>query len=129
MLTKVRDPGNAGTVLRAADAFGAADAVVTTRGSVAIQEVPRRPGPPPATCSTCRWSPGSALAGTGRALRGRGLRLVEADPHADATVDRAPLGEPVALVLGNEAHGLPAEIAAGLDLVVQTPWPAGPRKA
>ena len=31
------------------------------------------------------------------------------------------MGEPVALVLGNEAHGLPAEIAAGLDLVVQVP--------
>ena len=33
VLAEVRDPGNAGTVLRAADAFGA-DAVVTTRGSV-----------------------------------------------------------------------------------------------
>ena len=28
------------------------------------------------------------------ALRGRGLRLVEADPHADATVDRAPWASP-----------------------------------
>ena len=32
-----------------------------------------------------------------------------------------PLDEPVALVLGNEAHGLPAEIAADLDLVVRVP--------
>ncbi|HEV3497239.1 MAG TPA: TrmH family RNA methyltransferase, partial [Actinomycetes bacterium] len=55
------------------------------------------------------------------ALRGRGLRLVGADPHAEATVDRAPLGEPVALVLGNEAHGLPEAIAADLDLVVRVP--------
>ena len=50
-----------------------------------------------------------------------GLRLVGADPHAEATVDRAPLGEPVALVLGNEAHGLPDEIAADLDQVVRVP--------
>lgn len=55
------------------------------------------------------------------ALRERGLRLAGADPHAEATVDRAPLGEPVALVLGNEAHGLPAEIAADLDLAVRVP--------
>ena len=36
VLAEVRDPGNAGTVLRAADAFGA-DAVVTTRGSVDLE--------------------------------------------------------------------------------------------
>jgi TrmH family RNA methyltransferase len=55
------------------------------------------------------------------ALRGRGLRLVGADPHASATVDQAPLAEPVALVIGNEAHGLPAEVEADLDLVVRVP--------
>jgi TrmH family RNA methyltransferase len=55
------------------------------------------------------------------ALRGRGLRLVGADPHAADSVDQAPLHGPVALVLGNEAHGLPAEVAADLDLVVRVP--------
>jgi TrmH family RNA methyltransferase len=55
------------------------------------------------------------------ALRERGLRLVGADPRAAATVDQAPQADPVALVLGNEAHGLPAEIAADLDLVVRVP--------
>jgi TrmH family RNA methyltransferase len=55
------------------------------------------------------------------ALRRRGLRLVGADPHAAATADRAPLSDPVALVIGNEAHGLPGEIAADLDLVVRVP--------
>jgi RNA methyltransferase, TrmH family len=55
------------------------------------------------------------------ALRGRGLRLVGADPHAATTLDRAPLSEPVALVLGNEAHGLPDQVAADLDLAVRIP--------
>jgi TrmH family RNA methyltransferase len=63
-------------------------------------------------------APGPALR---TALRRRGLRLVGADPHAAATVDRAPLAEPVALVLGNEAHGLPDQVAADLDLVVRVP--------
>src|SRR4029453_6439475 len=74
VLAEVRDPGNAGTVLRAADAFGA-DAVVTTRrsgdperppwapppppppGGGAPGRAPGRPGPPPAACSTSRWWP------------------------------------------------------------------------
>jgi len=55
------------------------------------------------------------------ALRERHLRLVGADPHAPAAVQAAPLDEPVALILGNEAHGLPAAVRDGLDLVVRVP--------
>ena len=93
------------------------------QGSVDLQSP--APGPPPAACSTCRWPPGRPgrswpppprarpAPGRGRPARRRHRRP-------------GPLGEPVALVLGNEAHGLPAEIAAGLDLVVRPPR-AGPR--
>ena len=109
----------------AADAFGA-DAVVTTRGSVDLQSpkawaaagslfhLPVVAGAP--------WPELAAAPPRARPAPGR------ADPHADATVDR-PLGEPVALVLGNEAHGLPAEIAAGLDLVVRVPLAGLGRRA
>jgi len=116
---EVRDPGNAGTVLRAADAFGA-DAVVTTRGSVD----PQSPMAARAAAGSLFHLP--VVAGVpwpelAAALRERGLRLVGADPHAEASLDQAPLGEPVALVLGNEAHGLPDEVAADLDQVVRVP--------
>jgi RNA methyltransferase, TrmH family len=119
VLAEVRDPGNAGTVLRAADAFGA-DAVVTTRGSVD----PESPKAVRAAAGSLFHLP--VVAGVPwpelrSALRGRGLQLVGADPHAAATLDQAPLDEPVALVLGNEAHGLPAEVQADLDLVVRVP--------
>ena len=119
VLAEVRDPGNAGTVLRAADAFGA-DAVVTTRGSVD----PESPKAVRAAAGSLFHLP--VVAGVpwpelAAALRGRGLRLVGADPHAADGVDQAPLHGPVALVLGNEAHGLPAEVAADLDLVVRVP--------
>ena len=119
VLAEVRDPGNAGTVLRAADAFGA-DAVVTTRGSVD----PQSPKAARAAAGSLFHLPvvaGAPWPELAAALRGRGLRLVGADPHAQRTVDAAPLDGPVALVLGNEAHGLPAEIAADLDLVVRVP--------
>jgi TrmH family RNA methyltransferase len=119
VLAEVRDPGNAGTVLRAADAFGA-DAVVTTRGSVD----PQSPKAARAAAGSLFHLP--VVAGVpwpelAAALRGRGLRLVGSDPHAAATLDQAPLDEPVALVLGNEAHGLPAELDGDLDLVVRVP--------
>jgi TrmH family RNA methyltransferase len=119
VLAEVRDPGNAGTVLRAADAFGA-DAVATTRGSVD----PESPKAVRAAAGSLFHLP--VLAGIPwpelrDALRGRGLRLVGADPHAALTVDAAPLADPVALVLGNEAHGLPAQVAADLDLIVRVP--------
>jgi RNA methyltransferase, TrmH family len=121
VLAEVRDPGNAGTVLRAADAFGA-DAVVTTAGSVD----PESPKAVRAAAGSLFHLP--VVAGVPwpplrAALRGRGLRLVGADPHAPRTLDQAPLDEPVALVLGNEAHGLPVEVADDLDLVVRVPLP------
>jgi RNA methyltransferase, TrmH family len=119
VLAEVRDPGNLGTVLRAADAFGA-DAVVTTRGSAD----PQSPKAARAAAGSLFHLP--VLAGIPwpelpTVLRGRGLRLVGADPHAQRTLHQAPLAEPVALVFGNEAHGLPAEVQRDLDLVVRVP--------
>jgi TrmH family RNA methyltransferase len=119
VLAEVRDPGNLGTVLRAADAFGA-DAVVTTSGSVD----PQSPKAARAAAGSLFHLPvvaGAPWPALATVLRGRGLRLVGADPHAAATLERAPLAEPVALVLGNEAHGLPVQVAADLDLAVRIP--------
>jgi RNA methyltransferase, TrmH family len=119
VLAEVRDPGNAGTVLRAADAFGA-DAVVTTRGSVDL-ESPKAVRAAAGSLFHLPVTAGASWPELRAALRRRGLRLVGADPHADATLDQAPLAEPLALVLGNEAHGLPAQVAADLDLAVRIP--------
>ncbi len=119
VLAEVRDPGNAGTVLRAADAFGA-DALVTTAGSVDLES----PKAVRAAAGSLFHLPVAAgvpwprLAG---ALAGRGLALVGADPHAPDELEAAPLEGPVALVLGNEAHGLPAAVRADLDQLVRLP--------
>jgi len=121
VLAEVRDPGNAGTVIRTADAFGA-DAVATTSGSVD----PQSPKAARAAAGSLFHLPvvaGVPWPDLRAALRERHLRLVGADPHAPATVQAAPLDEPVALILGNEAHGLPAAVRDGLDLVVRVPLP------
>ena len=119
VLAEVRDPGNAGTVIRSADAFGA-DAVATTSGSVD----PQSPKAARAAAGSLFHLPvvaGVPWPDLRAALRERRLRLVGADPHAPATVDAAPLDRPIALVLGNEAHGLPDAVRDDLDLVVRVP--------
>ncbi|HSI91951.1 MAG TPA: RNA methyltransferase [Jiangellaceae bacterium] len=123
VLAEVRDPGNAGTVIRCADAAGA-DAVVVTHGSV---------DPQGGKC--VRASAGSlfhlpvaaevpaADAVTG--LRDRGLTILAADGAGTVDLDRADesglLARPTAWVFGNEAWGLPADLRGRADEVVRVP--------
>ncbi len=119
VLVEIRDPGNAGTVLRAADAFGA-DALVTTAGSVDLEN----PKAVRASAGSLFHLPvvgGADWPALAAALRERGLALVGADPHAPASIERVPLERPCALVLGNEAHGLPERVRADLDHLARLP--------
>jgi len=123
VLAHVRDPGNAGTVLRCADAAGA-DAVVLTDASVDVYNA-----------KSVRASAGSlfhlpvavgvpveqAVAG----LRGAGVRLLAADGAGerdlDAELDEGTMGGPTGWIFGNEAWGLPAPTRALADQVVRVP--------
>jgi TrmH family RNA methyltransferase len=119
VLAGVSDPGNAGTVLRAADAFGA-DALATTAGSVDLES----PKAVRAAAGSLFHLPVIAGADWPRlagALQDRRLLLIGADPHAEATVDEVPLERPCALVLGNEAHGLPDPVRADLHHLARLP--------
>lgn len=128
VLARVRDPGNAGTVIRAADASGA-DAVVLTAESVDVHapkvvrstagslfHVPVVTGLPLAdVVAACRQAGLSTLA---TAADGR----VDLDTLADeAARGEGPLVRPHAWVLGNEAWGLPPEDAALADATVSVP--------
>jgi TrmH family RNA methyltransferase len=119
VLAGVSDPGNAGTVLRAADAFGA-DALATTAGSVDLEspKAVRASAGSLFHLPVIAGAPWPRLAG---ALRDRDLLLIGADPHAQATIDEVPLERPCALVLGNEAHGLPEQVRADLHHLARLP--------
>jgi TrmH family RNA methyltransferase len=123
VLAKVRDPGNAGTIIRAADAAGA-DAVVFTDGSVD----PHNPKCVRATAGSMFHLPvvaGIGVAETTSALRDAGLRVIAADGHGsqdlDEALDTAELATPTAWLFGNEAWGLPADILALADAVLRIP--------
>ena len=131
VLASVRDPGNAGTVLRAADAAGAA-AVVLTAGSTDAAG-PKCVRAAAGSSFHLDVVQGPSLEEVAEAARAAGLVLLAADgsPGAggtdlddlldDAATGAGPLAGPVAWVFGNEAHGLsPAERAA-CDLVVRVP--------
>ena len=119
VLVDVRDPGNAGTVLRTAEAAGAGG-VICCDGSVDVFNP-----------KTVRASAGSLfhvpVVGGGDAVEvlekigGWGLRRLGTAARGGADYATADLRAPVAVVLGNEAHGLPAAIAPHIDELVTIP--------
>lgn len=119
LLAQVRDPGNAGTVIRAADAAGA-DAVLLTANSVDLLS----PKVVRSTAGSLFHLPvvgGLDGLATLARLRAASIRTYAADGRARHTVEDVPLAAPHAWVLGNEAWGLPAELAAACDEAVAIP--------
>lgn len=134
VLARVRDPGNAGTVIRAADAAGA-DAVVLTAESVDVHS----PKVVRSTAGSLFHLPvtsGETLADVTAGLRAAGLTVLAADGAGDHDLDDLqdavgrPRGEgaavpdltrPTAWVFGNEAWGLPEADRALADAVVRVP--------
>jgi RNA methyltransferase, TrmH family len=119
VLCAVRDPGNAGTVLRSADAAGA-DAIVFSDRSVDVYNA-----------KTVRASAGSlfhlpvvrsaTVAASLAVLRERGLQVLAADAEGEASVYETDLSRPTAMLFGNEAWGLPDEVAVLADATVRVP--------
>jgi TrmH family RNA methyltransferase len=113
VLVDVADPGNAGTLVRAAEAAGAA-AVLFCTGSV-----------DPSNAKCVRASAGAlfhvpiAAGGDGEAVLERlgdlGVRRAATVAHGGTPYDTVDLTGPIALVLGSEAHGLPAPALAAVD--------------
>lgn len=116
ILAGLQDPGNLGTILRSAEAFG-------TSGVLAL----------PGTVSP--WNPKALRASAGSALRVPFLaatpdecftRLREARIPIFAAVPRGSsktLPHAVALLLGNEGSGLPADLLARADSSITIPCP------
>jgi TrmH family RNA methyltransferase len=120
VLAGIQDPGNLGTILRSAEAFGA-HGVISLPGTVSA------------------WNPKAVRASAGSVFRVPLLaattedclmRLFEANVKtlASAVREAAPandvdLAGPVALVIGNEGNGVPAELAAQAGGSVTIPCP------
>lgn len=137
VLVRVQDPGNAGTVIRTADAAGA-DAVLCTPGTVD----PFNPKSVRSSAGSLFHVPvftGVELADVVAAAREHGIGVLAADGYAsvtvselaDAAVMRAagtpagdvayPLEQPTAWLFGNEAQGLSEAEVTAADVSVSVP--------
>lgn len=128
VLAHVRDPGNAGTVLRTADAAGA-DAVVLTEASVDVHS-PKCVRATAGSLFHLDVVAGVTLDEAVRGLAEAGSAVLAADGGGDTDLDvlldlaergEGPLPGPVAWVFGNEAWGLSADDRALADAVVRVP--------
>ena len=120
VLAGLQDPGNLGTIVRSAEAFGAT-------GIVAL----------PGTASP--WNPKAVRASAGSIfrlpfldhsadecfaiLREAGIHILATTVHAAQPIDLADLIGPTAVLIGNEGNGVPADIAIHADRPVTIPCP------
>jgi TrmH family RNA methyltransferase len=114
----VEKPGNLGAILRTADAAGVAAVIaadpVTDWGNPNVVRASKGTvfSVPVASASSAEVLDWAAE---------RGLRLVAAAPDGDVPLTGADLSGPVAIVVGSEAHGLPAIWLARADTRVRIP--------
>jgi TrmH family RNA methyltransferase len=120
VLAGLQDPGNLGTILRSAEAFGATG-VVSLPGTVSA------------------WNAKAVRASAGSVFRvpfltseiveciprlhGAGLAIFAALSHGAQQAHSADLARPVALIIGNEGNGVPGALAARADGTITIPFP------
>jgi TrmH family RNA methyltransferase len=121
----LQDPGNLGTILRSAEAFGSAG-VVLGEGTVS-----------PFNSKVIRASAGSlfrlpvivaktagGLESISGKLRQEGVRLIATSSHKGTPLDQARLTGPSAIFIGSEGAGLPRGLMAQVDELIAIPHTA-----
>jgi len=115
----LQDPGNLGTLIRAADAFGATGVV-----ALADTASPFNPKCVRASAGSLFHLPVASkvpAADLVAACRARGVRVVAAAARADLAPEAAQFEGPTCLLLGQEASGVPRELLRAADAAVAIP--------
>lgn len=117
----LQDPGNLGTILRSAEAFGASG-VLTAEKTVSHlnPKVIRAAAGSLFRLPVLRVEAAAAI----KQLREHGLRILGTASHKGTPAAEADLKTPLALFIGNEGAGLPREVTRELDESVQIPHSA-----
>jgi TrmH family RNA methyltransferase len=122
-LAGLQDPGNLGTIIRSAEAFGSAG-IILGEGTVS-----------PLNAKAVRASAGSifrlpavaAAAGLEEVvtrLRTKSVRLIATSSHKGTPLDQADLTGPIAVFIGSEGSGLARGLMTQMDEVVAIPHTA-----
>jgi TrmH family RNA methyltransferase len=113
ILAGVADPGNAGTMLRSAEASGVT-AVIATEGSVDLF-APKAVRASAGALFRVPVVVGEPGPGVVRVLQGSAVRVFGTTARGATPYDRADLAGACAIVVGNEAHGIPGEVDELVD--------------
>lgn len=121
VLAGIQDPGNLGTIIRSAEAFGATG-IISLPGTVTA------------------WNPKAVRASAGslfrvpiisagekeclEKLREAGVNVLAATPQGDTRpANLVDLARPTALIIGNEGNGVPGDLTAKSDDRITIPCP------
>lgn len=119
VLDSLEDPQNLGTVLRSAEAAGAHGVLFPTE-----RQAPLSPAAVKASAGATEHlllCPVADLAGALTDLSIRGVRVVGSEAQAPLSLRQADLRGPLAIVVGNEGHGLSPAVRRRCDLTVRIP--------
>jgi RNA methyltransferase, TrmH family len=115
----VQDPGNLGTILRSAEAFGSAGAIlgegtVSSYNSKVIRASAGSIFRLPIVAAKSAGGIEAILA----KLRSRNVRLIATSSHKGTPLDQARLMGPAAILIGSEGSGLPRSLLAQVDEMI-----------
>jgi TrmH family RNA methyltransferase len=123
VLAGLQDPGNLGTILRSAEAFGCAG-VLLGEGTVSpfnSKVIRASAGSVFRLPITVAKAAGGSLEDMLPKLRGKSVRLIATSSHKGAALGDANLAGPLAFFIGAEGSGVSRDLLAKMDEVVVIP--------
>jgi TrmH family RNA methyltransferase len=118
----LQDPGNLGTILRSAEAFGSAG-LVLGEGTVSMfnSKVIRASAGSVFRLPVVTAKTTDAMESVSAKLREHGVRLIATSSHKGTPIDQAKLSDPSAIFIGSEGAGLPKQLMKQMDETVAIP--------
>ena len=119
VLDEIKDPGNMGTIIRTAEAFGI-EGIIVGKGSVDVfnDKVIR------STMGSILRMPVLQIENLKvflLDLKGKGVQIIGADPHSETDFRKVEKAAKTVIVIGNEAKGISEDIRECLSIAVNIP--------
>ena len=119
VLSRLQDPGNAGTILRVAESFGACGCIAITNTVALYNSKLVRASAGSVFRLPCAWD--VTLENAAAEFRAAGISIIGTSPRASDAIDHWDWRKPTAILVGNEGNGLNAEDIQLCDAVLRIP--------